>query len=45
MKFNINNLVKVKLSEYGKEIIRYRYAECGIKDYEVKIDNRGYTEF
>lgn len=53
-KFNINDFIKVKLTEYGKKIYEHRYDEM-IRKYphlrsilsnpELKVDKDGYSEF
>lgn len=40
-KTNLNNYIKVKLTEKGIDILKQRY---GI-DYPINIDDEGYTEF
>ena len=47
---NLNDCIKVKLTEKGKEIYRNRFDEdnikkLGIEYCEPKIDKDGYTEF
>ena len=47
---NLNNCIKVKLTEKGKEIYRNRFdeddvKELGIEYCEPKVDEEGYTEF
>lgn len=47
---NLNNYIKVKLTEKGKEIYRNRFDEDDIKELgieycEPKINKDGYTEF
>ena len=50
MNFNVNHYVKVKLTEYGHEILKDRHDELrkGIKnigEYKRKVDDEGYTRF
>lgn len=50
---NLNYYIKVKLTEKGKEIYRYRFnkndieelEKFGIEPLEPKVDEEGYTEF
>ena len=50
IKTNINNLIKVKLTKTGKEILKQQHMETfknysGIAEYEEpKIDENGYVE-
>lgn len=51
-KININEYVKVKLTDYGKEIFYHQYDEINsfykcekIKPHYPKIDKEGYTSF
>lgn len=51
MKFNINNTVKVKLTDFGFSILEKEHAELqrqfpSLPDYEPpKVDAERYTEF
>ena len=40
-KTNLNNYIKVKLTEKGIDILKQRYGT----DYPISIDDEGYTEF
>lgn len=40
-KTNLNNYIKVKLTEKGIEILKQRYGT----DYAINIDDEGYTKF
>ena len=40
-KTNLNNYIKVKLTEKGIDILKQRYGT----DYPINIDNEGYTKF
>jgi hypothetical protein len=52
IKINLNETVKVKLTQFGKDIYMHQYDEV-INKYpllkisrpEIKIDENGYTEF
>ena len=40
-KTNLNNYIKVKLTEKGIDILKQRYGT----DYPIDIDDEGYTKF
>lgn len=40
-KTNLNNYIKVKLTEKGIDILKQRYGT----DYPINIDDEGYIEF
>ena len=43
VRINLNEIVKFKLSERGKEVYRHRYDEYGFEhDREPKLDDDGY---
>lgn len=43
VRINLNESVKFRLSEYGKEIYRHRYDRYGFEyDREPKLDDDGY---
>ncbi len=44
-KFNINKSVKVKLTRHGIAIYKEHYANAGLADVTVNIDNEGYSKF
>ncbi|MCM3701446.1 hypothetical protein [Paenibacillus macerans] len=50
-KVNINDIVKVKLTEHGIKVLKEQYKEfyetfgVGLPDYEPNIDEHGYTSF
>lgn len=41
---NINNRVKVKLTEDGQRIVKERYSKFG-SEVPIKTDEEGYTSF
>ena len=41
---NINNRVKVKLTEDGQRIVKERYSKFG-SEVTIKTDEEGYTSF
>lgn len=52
MKFNINNIVRIKLTRRGEEILRKQFNELAARypasfgEYVLpKKDSRGFTEF
>lgn len=45
IRINLNEKVKFKLSEHGKEIYRHRYDGYGFEyDREPELDDNGYME-
>lgn len=42
---NVNNYVKAKLTEKGKEIYKRHYSRIGISPVELKVDENGYSSF
>ena len=42
---NINNRVKVKLTEDGQNIVKERYSKMRSYDLSAKTDDEGYTSF
>ena len=48
MKFaesNLNNYIKVKLTEYGRKIYRSSFVTLGLPEPRINIDEDGYTRF
>ena len=52
VKINLNETVKVKLTQFGKDIYTHQYNEIinkhpllKISRPEIKVDEKGYTEF
>ena len=43
--FNINNYVKVKLTEKGKYIYYHRFDDISLSPIELEYDDEGYVEF
>ena len=43
--FNINCQVKVKLTEFGKNLWLERYRRYNIEPSPMKVDENGYTSF
>jgi len=43
--FNINDYVKVKLTDYGREKYREFWNKFGLKALKLKEDENGYTSF
>ncbi len=44
-KFNINNIVKVKITDRGVELLAFYYLGRQIDAVPLKIDENGYSEF
>ncbi|MDT2864681.1 hypothetical protein [Vagococcus carniphilus] len=44
-KFNINKSIKVKLTRHGIAVYKERYANIGLTDVTVNIDDEGYSKF
>lgn len=52
VKINLNETVKVKLTQFGKDIYMHQYDEVAnkypflkISHPEIKVDENGYTDF
>lgn len=51
IKVNINDVVKVKLTEHGIDILKKKHKEffdvygVGSAEYEPKVDEQGYASF
>lgn len=46
MKFNINNYVRVRLNDKGREHYLRHWASCGVKDRELPaVDADGFSRF
>ncbi|WP_053983410.1 hypothetical protein [Niameybacter massiliensis] len=39
---NMNDEVKVKLTEFGREVLNFRHKEIGLKGVSIKEDEDGY---
>lgn len=44
-KSNLNNYIKVKLTEYGRIIYRNSFVKLGLSEPKIRIDEEGYTSF
>lgn len=44
-KFNINKSVKVKLTRHGIAVYKEHYANIGLTDVTINIDDEGYSKF
>lgn len=39
---NMNDEVKVKLTDFGREVLNFRFKELGIKGVVIREDKEGY---
>ncbi len=44
-KSNLNDYIKVKLTEYGRKIYISSFTSLGLPEPHIKIDEEGYTQF
>ena len=44
-KSNLNDYIKVKLTEYGKKIYRDSFVSLGLPEPRINVDEEGYTRF
>lgn len=42
---NLNNYIKVKLTEYGRVIYRNSFVKLGLPEPKIRVDEDGYTRF
>lgn len=50
MEFNVNNKVKVKVTEFGEQVLRKRHEEVNkhfleSSEFQLEKDGEGFTEF
>ena len=44
-KANLNDYIKVKLTEYGRMIYRESFVRLGLQEPKINVDEEGYTRF
>ena len=44
-KSNLNDYIKVKLTEYGRKIYRSSFVCLGLPEPNINVDEEGYTRF
>ena len=44
-KTNLNNYIKVKLTEHGRKIYRNSFISIGLAEPRIKVDEEGFTRF
>ena len=44
-KANLNDYIKVKLTEYGRMIYRESFVSLGLQEPKINVDEEGYTRF
>lgn len=44
-KSNLNDYIKVKLTEYGRKIYRSSFISLGLPEPHINVDEEGYTRF
>ena len=44
-KANLNDYIKVKLTEYGRMIYRESFVRLGLQEPKINVDEDGYTRF
>lgn len=42
---NLNDYIKVKLTEYGRKIYRSSFVSLGLPEPRINVDKDGYTRF
>lgn len=42
---NLNDFIKVKLTEYGRKIYRSSFVSLGLPEPRINVDKDGYTRF
>ena len=45
VKFNINEIVKVKLTDFGVKVLKQSYTRYGLESLKIIKDEEGYTKF
>lgn len=44
-KANLNDYIKVKLTEYGRAVYKNHYAKYNLEGPKLNVDEEGYTKF
>ena len=42
---NLNNYIKVKLTDFGRMIYRNSFVKLGLPEPKIRVDEEGYTRF